>query len=124
MSERAIVKQLSLIAFNGTMSVFYDTRKAIGQAGAIDYSRMTGGAGAKYSDHEKGVGMINFCQDVVNVAKNTLLPEEFALFRVTYLEREDALNEVHTVQLVNLQNVLGRRFREHRIYPMQEYISR
>lgn len=122
-NDPVIKRQLCRSAFVFVMETYYDAREAIGSAGAIDYSQMQGGSGPQYSDHEKGVMVTNYVQDVVNVARHSLTPAEFALFKATYLDQVDPLNEVHSVQLLQLQTTLGSLFRKHNLYPVQKYFQ-
>lgn len=100
----------------------YDTIKSVmGNAQAIDYSRITEGQGPQFStDTNKGLALLDFCIDVENTIKSVLTPEEQKFFLDNY-SGHDLPIPVDTEFGMAIQEQLGRSFYGRGMYPVRKY---
>jgi hypothetical protein len=119
-SKRDEMRTSERYACRSVLDSYNETRATTGSSGAIDYSRITGGRGAQYSDSGKNLPLLDFVVDVENTLSETLHPNEITLFLKTLLETDRL---VTTEQMQRIEERVGRQFKLRGLYPVFQYFT-
>jgi hypothetical protein len=115
------IRQMERSTFIHVIEAYENIKATLGNAQAIDYSRITGGQGAQFStDNSKSLALLDFCIDVENTIKNNLTPEEHT-FVLDNLAGCELPLKVETEFSMAIQEKLGRLFYARGMYPIRKY---
>lgn len=107
--------------FAAVMDAYDNIKSVLGNAQAIDYSRMTGGQGAQFStDNAKGLALLDYTIDVERTIKNTLNAPELKYYLDNLVGQSFPL-KVDTEESMAIQEKLGRMFYARGMYPVRKY---
>lgn len=110
-------------AFLTVINQFNDIRSVLGQAGCVDYSRLSGGKGPIYAtDRGKAFRLIDFTIDVRNILERNLTAEELSFVKATLYDKEIDLT-VQSEAFMKLQERIGRLFIGRGLYPVSKYFN-
>jgi hypothetical protein len=129
-------------AFQQVMQTFHGLNACLGTIGATDYVHILGSKAPpqkkaldesvdtqieavvnRYGDRSQGIHGIHFIADVELAAKRCLPAHLFATFKRHYLRNVDP-PEVHTVQMLEVEDILGAAFVQRGIYPLRTYFGK
>jgi hypothetical protein len=115
------MRSFDRIAFNSVMEAYENIESSIGYPGAVDYSKITGGSGAQFSDKGAGQKLIEFAIDVENVISKSVTPFELRNWGADVFNLEQTtLTEV----VLAIRERLGRRFIGRGLSPVNKYFKR
>ena len=104
-------------AFASVMEAYNHTESVLGQAKSLDYSKITGGRGAQFSDNSVGTRLIEFTVDVEQLLDKNIQENELWL-RSLVLDLE--LTTIPT-EVLRIRERLGRVFIANNVYPVSSY---
>jgi hypothetical protein len=111
-------------AFWKVMEAYNAARSLMGQAGAMDFTKITGGKGAQYnpSAGQDNFRMIDFTVYVLQVVKELLDTQEMQFFEEK-LQDSDLDIPVQSEEFLRMQERLGRAFMGRGLYPVRRYFA-
>lgn len=116
------ILKMQRTAFLTVVTAYNDVRSVIGQAGAKDYSTITGGQGAQYNADDRFFRAIDFIVDVDNAVKNTLDTHSTRFFD-EYIRDKNFDMSVQNEDFMKFQEALGRAFIGRGMYPLNKYFK-
>jgi hypothetical protein len=114
------IRRMERKACTAVLDAYSQTKSIIGTAGAIDYSKNTGGRGALFSDAGKHLPLLDFVIDVENTLDETLSKAEIRYYMEDLLDFEKT---TFSVEFMKVQERLGRQFMGRLLYPVKRYFA-
>jgi hypothetical protein len=105
------------------LDAYLDVKSTVGQAPAVNYTKITGGGRAMFKGSDNGNAFIDFVVDVESAAKYAL-GESRQKKHFKEVLGKDGLNlTVQSVEFMNDEATLGRIFLARGLYPVSMYFK-
>lgn len=114
----SLLRERERMAFSAVIETYEHAKSVLGTAKAMDYSKITGGRGAQYSDNSFSSRLIEFMVDVENLINNNISKDDARLWLKDVMDIE--ATTIHECVL-RIRERIGRAFIGNQVYPVSFY---